>query len=60
MNEIANMLVDVLVEQVKDKELKIKTDKGTLIIILVQENNETNELIERIKTAQGLVPEMEG
>ena len=56
---IVNMLLDILQAQSKDKELRIKTNAGTLVIRLVNEEEETNSLVDRVKKAQDLVPEME-
>lgn len=55
---IVNMLLDILQTQSKDKELRIKTEAGTLVIRLVNEEEETEALIDRVKKAQESVPEM--
>lgn len=48
---------EILRTQTKGKELRIKTSAGTIVVRLVNEDEETQELTDRIRRAQDSVPE---
>ncbi len=48
---------EILRAQAKDKELRIKTNVGTVVVRLVNEEDEAKELTDRVKKAQDSVPE---
>jgi len=53
----AVVFAEMLRVQTKDKDLRVKTNIGTIVIKLINEDEETKELTDRVKKAQESVPE---